>query len=70
MEDLAFCPQAHSSDIADAIKKGMGSIGGLAGSVWARLPRGMGGPHHSGSNAWETSSQFSHPEHLVCCDQA
>eukprot|EP00983_Pelagomonas_calceolata_P059643 1146015-Pelagomonas_calceolata.AAC.7 len=42
-----FCPinpQVYNSDRADTIAKGMGSIGGLAGSGWARAPVALGGP--------------------------
>eukprot|EP00983_Pelagomonas_calceolata_P115127 1160162-Pelagomonas_calceolata.AAC.3 len=37
-------PYMCSSDIADTIAKEMGSMGGLAGSGWARMSEGSGGP--------------------------
>eukprot|EP00983_Pelagomonas_calceolata_P060871 1146559-Pelagomonas_calceolata.AAC.5 len=42
-----FCqvhPRLHSSDTADTIAKEMGSIGGLAGSWWARTSGAIGWP--------------------------
>eukprot|EP00983_Pelagomonas_calceolata_P078595 1154313-Pelagomonas_calceolata.AAC.3 len=42
-----FCsiyPQMCSSDIADFIANKTGSIGGLAGSGWAKTSWGVGGP--------------------------